>query len=252
MPHCPHCGNEMLEFANFCPACGQSATQPAPVPEPSGGRTSSSLPLGEYLKTGWRLFLNYPGGFIGFFLIYLVIQIVLHFIPWLGRVASFVIGPALLMGNFIVTAKLIQGRTPQFSDFFLGFRFFVPLMLTALVGGGLTGIGMILLIIPGLYLLVSYIFASSLVVDRRLDFWPALELSRRTVNPIWFGMFAFVLLLAVLNLAGAVALGIGLLVTVPLTCCTVTAAYADIFGLQSEYSENFPDNVIPEPSKPSE
>ena len=252
MPHCPHCGNEMLEFAKFCPACGQSATQPPPVPEPSGGRTSASLPLGEYLKTGWRLFLNYPGGFIGFFLIYLVIQIVLHFIPWLGRVASFVVGPALFMGNFIVSAKLIQGRTPQFSDFFLGFRFFVPLLLTALVGGVLTGIGFLLLIIPGVYLLVGYLFASSLVVDRRLDFWPALELSRRTVNPIWFGMFGFLLLLMLLNLAGAVALGIGLLVTVPLTCCTVTAAYADIFGLQSDYSENFPDNVAATDAPPVE
>ena len=107
----------------------------------------------------------------------------------------------------------------------------------------LTGIGFLLLVIPGVYLLVCYLFAPSLVVDRRLDFWPALELSRRTVNPIWFGMFAFVLLLAVLNLAGTVALGIGLMVTVPLTCCTVTVAYADIFGLQSDYSENFPDNI---------
>ena len=96
---------------------------------------------------------------IGFFLIYLVIQTVLHFVPWLGGVASFVIGPALLMGNFIVTAKLIQGRIPQFSDFFLGLRFFVPLLLTALVGGVLTGIGFLLLIIPGVYLLVGYLFA---------------------------------------------------------------------------------------------
>ena len=186
---------------------------------------------------------NYPGGFIGFFLIYVVIQTVLHFIPWLGGVASFMIGPPLLMGNFIVSAKLLQGRSPQFSDFFLGFRFFVPLLLTALVGGVLTGIGFLLLVIPGVYLLVGYLFAASLVVDRRLDFWPALELSRRTVNPIWFGMFAFLLLLVLINLAGAVALGIGLLVTVPLTCCTVTAAYADIFGLQSDYSEGFPDNI---------
>ena len=145
---------------------------------------------------------------------------------------------------------MLQGHTPQFSDFFLGFRFFVPLLLTALVGGGLTGIGFLLLVIPGVYLLVCYLFASSLVVDRRLDFWPALELSRRTVNPIWFGMFAFVLLLILLNLAGIVALGIGLLVTVPLTCCTVTVAYADIFGLQSDYSENFPDNIVSETETP--
>ena len=40
--------------------------------------------------------------------------------------------------------------------------------------------------------------------------------------------------MALLNLAGAVALGVGLLVTIPLSFCAVTAAYADIFGFQSK------------------
>lgn len=249
MPHCSNCGNEMLDAA-VCPACGHPASESATPPAPANSRTTASLPLGEYLKTGWRLFLNFPGGFIGFFLVYLLIQIVLSFIPWIGGVASFVVGPALIMGNFIVSAKLLQSRTPQFSDFFLGFRFFVPLLLTALVGAALTGIGFLLLVIPGIYLLVGYLFASSLVVDRRLDFWPALELSRRTIQPMWFGFFAFFLLLILINLAGAVALGVGLLVTVPFTCCVVTVAYADIFGLQSDYSRDFPDNVAPDAPPP--
>ena len=247
MPHCAKCGQEMLETASFCPACGHPASQP---PSMSSERTTASLPLGEYLKTGWDLFKRYPGWYIGFCLAYVAIEMVLAFIPWIGRVASFVIGPALLMGNFIVSAKLLQGHTPQFSDFFLGFRFFFPLLLTALVGALLTSIGFLLLIIPGIYLLIGYIFASSLVVDRRLDFWAALELSRRTVNPIWFGMFGFLLLLMLINLAGIVALGIGSLVTIPVTMCTLTAAYADLFGLQSDYSEDFPDNLPSEAGTP--
>ena len=164
--------------------------------------------------------------------------------------ASFAVGPALIMGNFIVCAKLLQNHTPKFSDFFLGFRFFIPLLLTAMVGGALTGIGLLLLIIPGIYLMVSYLFASCLVVDRRLDFWPALELSRRTVQPQWFSLFAFLLLLILLNLVGAALLLIGLLVSVPLTGCAVTVAYADLFGLQSDYSENFPDNALPVTTEP--
>ncbi len=247
MPHCAKCGNEMLEFASFCPACGHPASQP---PSVSAKPSPASLPLGEYLKTGWELFKRYPGWYVGFFLIYVVLQGVARFIPFIGAVAGFAVGPALLMGNFIVSAKLLQGHTPQFSDFFLGFRFFIPLLLTALVGGVLAGLGLLLLVIPGVYLLVGYLFASALVVDRRLDFWAALELSRRTVQPIWFSMFAFVLLLMLINLAGLVALGIGLLVTVPLTACTITAAYADLFGLQSDYSEDFPDNVAADAAPP--
>ena len=250
MPHCAKCGNEMLEYAQFCPACGQPASQPPSASAPPNKPITASLPLGDYLKTGWELFKRYPGWYIGFFLIYVVLQTVSRLIPWFGSVAGFTVGPALLMGNFIVSAKLLQGHTPKFSDFFLGFRFFIPLLLTAMVGGALAGIGLLLLVIPGVYLLVGYLFASSLVVDRRLDFWAALDLSRRTVQPIWFSMFAFLLLLMLINLAGAVALGIGLLVTVPLTCCTITAAYADLFGLQSDYSEDFPDNFPSEVGTP--
>ncbi len=239
MPHCSKCGQEISEAASFCPACGQPVSRPATL---SVGTYSASPPLSNYLKNGWELFKRQPGWFAVFFLIYALIQGVLHLLPWIGAFGGFAVGPALLMGNFIVAAKLLQGRAPQFSDFFLGFRFFVPLLLTALVGGVLTAVGLVLLVSPGIYLMVGYLFASALVVDRRLDFWAALETSRRTVQPIWFPMFAFVLLLLLINLAGFLLLGLGLLVSVPLSVCAITAAYADLFGLQSDYSEPFPDN----------
>ena len=192
------------------------------------------MPLGDYFKTGWGLFKQYPGGFVGFCLLNFLIQGLLHGTSYVGAVASVAITSPLFMGNFIVSAKLLQGQTPEFRDFFGGFQYFLPLLLLSLVAGLFIGIGTLLLIIPGVYLAVAYLFASYLVVDRRLDFWPAMELSRHTVHPRWFSYFAFVLLVALLNLAGAVALGVGLLVTIPLSFCTVTAAYADIFGFQSQ------------------
>jgi len=191
------------------------------------------LPLKDYFKTGWGLFTQYPGGFVGFCLLYLVIQAALNGIPYVGVVAAAVSTP-LLMGNFIVSAKLLHGQAPEFRDFFTGFNYFLPLLLLSLVACLAIIIGTLLLIIPGIYLAVAYLFASYLVVDRRMDFWPAMELSRHTVHPRWFGYFAFTLLLALLNLAGALLLGVGLLVTIPLYFCIVTAAYADIFGLQSK------------------
>ncbi len=254
MPHCPRCGNEMPEDAEFCPVCGRSAAAPQSptLAKVVARRTHGPLPIKEYLQTGWELFKRYPVGFIAFTLIYFLIQLVLRFIPLAGAVAAFVVGPALFMGNFIVSAKLLQDRTPQFSDFFLGFQFFVPLLLTAFVGGLLTGLGLLLVILPGLYAAVAFLFAAPLVVDRRLDFWPALETSRRTVNSIFFGMFGFFLLLILINAAGALCLGVGLLASAPVTFCAVTAAYADVFGLQSDYSEGFPDNAAPPPAPSGE
>ena len=234
MSYCPNCGHQLTGSEPQCPACGQPTDSPPPLLKPSPGRAPQSLPLKEYFKTGWGLFKQYHAGFVGFCLLNLVIQVALHSIPHVGAVAAAAVSAPLFMGNFIVSAKLLHGQNPEFRDFFEGFQYFLPLLLLSLVAGLFIGIGTILLIVPGVYLAVAYLFASYLVVDRRLDFWPAMELSRRTVNPRWFGYFAFMLLLALLNLAGALLLGLGLLVTIPLSFCTVTAAYADLFGFQSD------------------
>jgi uncharacterized membrane protein len=245
MSHCPACGNQLTGAELHCPACGEAINSPPPVLEPSSARTQASLPLTHYFKTGWSLFKQYPGGFVGFCLLNLAIQLALRTIPYMGAVASFAVTSPLFMGNFIVSSKLLQGQTPDFRDFFSGFQFFLPLLFLSLVAGIFIGIGTILLIIPGVYLAVAYLFASYLVVDRRMDFWPAMELSRRTVTPRWFGYLAFMLLMVCLNLAGASLLGLGLLVTIPLSFCTVTAAYADLFGLQSDYTQTVPRSITP-------
>jgi uncharacterized membrane protein len=91
----------------------------------------------------------------------------------------------------------------------------------------------VLLIVPGLYLLVGYIFTTWLIVDRGLDFWPAMELSRKTVHQHFFEVFGFFLLLCLINLGGLLLLGFGLLITVPWTLCSLTIAYKDVFGIQS-------------------
>jgi hypothetical protein len=240
MSSCPHCGHPLTGFETQCPACGQFTAAGGPATDPASPRSQHLLPLGSYLKIGWQVFKQYPGGFMGFALVNAGIHLVLHLIPLLGTLASFALSPALMMGNFIVSAKLLQGKVPAFRDFFAGFYFFGPLLLLSMASGALIGIGFILLIIPGIYLAVGYLFASALVVDRRLDFWPAMELSRRTLNPLWFGFFAFLLLLCLLNMAGALLLGLGLLISVPWSFSALTAAYADLFGFQSDYASEVP------------
>jgi len=241
---------------------------PTSVSETTAGSTSSSLPLGSYLKTGWRLVKRYPGGFIGYTVVLFVISIILGLIPVIGNLAYSVICGPLHMGLFIVTAKLMQGHRAQFSDFFLGFRFFVPLLLVLLLVGlffliciipvALVGAlaifflgemaGMVLMAPLVLLLLIclssAFMFVYPLVIDRRLGCWTALKLAYDTLSPRWLGVIGFLLLFLLINMAGAICLVIGLLVTLPVSMCALTAAFADIFGLQSDYGEGFPDNVV--------
>ena len=246
MAYCPECGNQLTGSESHCPACGHPANSPMPLLEPSSAPTQASLPLGGYLKTGWGLFMQYPGGFVGFCLLNSRHPSGIEDHPDPGAAGGVWRSPLLCLWATLSSApNCCKGQTPEFRDFFTGFQYYVPLLLLSLVAGLFIGIGTILLIIPGVYLAVAYMFASYLVVDRRLDFWPAMELSRLTVTPRWFGYFAFMLLVALLNLAGAIALVVGLLVTIPLSFCTVTVAYADLFGLQSDYSQEVPRVITP-------
>jgi hypothetical protein len=243
MPRCSGCGNRLTGAELHCPACGQPTAAPPPPTAPSQFRTPRLMPLGDYIKTGWEVFKQYPGGFVGFLLLNAAMHTGLHALPYVGSLASAAVSTPLFMGNFIVSAKLLQGHSPEFRDFFAGFSFFWPLLLLSLVSSALIGIGFILLIIPGIYLSVGYLFASSLVIDRRLDFWPAMEMSRRTLNPLWFTFFAFLLLLLLIILAGTVLLGLGLLIAVPVSFAAMTAAYGDLFGFQSDYAGSIPVNT---------
>jgi uncharacterized membrane protein len=234
MAHCPHCGEEVAGNPEICPSCGQKISVPKPI------ISGSAVQPGKYLREGWELFKQYPGGFVGFALLFMILQGILGYLPRIGGLISLAVSLPLSVGFFVVSAKLLQRRTPDFQDFFTGFQFFLPLLLLTIVSALLIVVGLILLVLPGIYLLVSYLFASMLVIDQRLDFWPAMELSRRTVQTQWFGFFVFFLLLILINLGGALALGIGLLISLPVSSCAVAVAYADLFGLQSDYSGSMP------------
>ncbi|MBM4293384.1 MAG: zinc ribbon domain-containing protein [Deltaproteobacteria bacterium] len=241
MHQCPRCGLELDPGRETCPQCG-GPLEPGLSWQPGQPWTSRSgpLPMGEYLKQGWELFKQYPWGFVGFTIFFLMVQVVLHRIGSVGGLIGLIINTPLAMAYFVVSVRLLQGHTPASRDFFTGFQFLGPLLLMTLVSSALVIIGLILLLAPGIYLMVSYLFASILIVDRRLNFWQALETSRRTLHPRWFSFFAFFLVIILINLGGALLLGLGLLVTIPFTTCAWTVAYADIFGLQSDYSGSVP------------
>jgi tetratricopeptide (TPR) repeat protein len=236
MPECPRCGEELEPGSRFCGNCGLEVEAPGPAPGPS---PPPSAPGGDqarresYLKTGWHLFKQYPGGFIGFTALALLIQMGLGSLPKVGWVVIFIYYP-LMFGFVAVSAGLLQGENRGFGDFFKGFNSFLTLLLLGVVSQVMIILGLVLLIVPGIYLMVGYIFAPWFVLDRRVGFWEAMELSRHAVQPHWFELFGLVLMIILINLLGALALGLGLLVTIPVSWCALTAAYATLVGFHSQ------------------
>lgn len=93
------------------------------------------------------------------------------------------------------------------------------------------------MILPGIYLAVSYMFAPLFVIDKNMEFWSAMETSRKLITKRWWSFFGLAIALGILVLAGFILLGVGALVTIPLATCVLAAAYEDIVGLNSVAEE---------------
>ena len=182
------------------------------------------------IARGWELFREHVGEFLGFTIILFLVSAISSLFSNAGSLIVSAIFSPLSAGFLIATFRIISGREFHFNDLFSGFNHFLPLLLAGLATGFIVGAGFLLLILPGIYLMVSYMFASALVVDYGMEFWQAMETSRKIVGKHWFRLFGFMLLLILINLLGLLALGIGLLVSIPVTSCAVAVAYRGIVG----------------------
>lgn len=105
-----------------------------------------------------------------------------------------------------------------------------PLFFASILITILTYIGFALLIIPGIYLSIAYSFTLPLMVDKKLDIWGAMEVSRRAVTKEWFTIFGVNVSLVLLTVLSAIPLGIGLIWTLPLLMIAQGVMYRKIFG----------------------
>ncbi len=151
-------------------------------------------------------------------------------LPWVGPLIGLILGGPMMGGLFALYLKRIRGQPATFGDAFVGFSVFLPLMLAQIVSGLLTGLGLLLCILPGIYLGVSWVFTLPLVMDKRLDFWPAMELSRKVVTRHWWQMFGLLILCGLVTLAGLLACCVGIIVTGAIAEAALMYAYEDIFG----------------------
>jgi hypothetical protein len=99
-------------------------------------------------------------------------------------------------GLNLVFIRRIRGQPAVVGDVFAGFNIaFAQLLLAGVVSGILTMIGAICCcLFPGIYLFIAWTFGVALVIDKKLEFWSALELSRKVVTRVWFQMFGLTIL----------------------------------------------------------
>lgn len=114
---------------------------------------------------------------------------------------SLVLAPPLLTGFSLVANKTSQEFPVRYADFFGGFKFWFLMISIWLIGQILVVLGLIALIIPGIYLAVSYMFAPLFGIFAGLNFWKSLESSRKLVSCNFWKFFSLFLIVITFNLA---------------------------------------------------
>lgn len=205
------------EFASELSPPPGSGTPPPLMADPSP-RIETALPsdypdvnIGVCVSAGFDLLRQNMGLLVGATALFWLIRLVLLSVPVIGGIASLIVMGALQGGLFLVFLKALRGEPAAIPELFSGFGpMFVPLMLVGILTQVLSSLGLVFCILPGVYLIVAWVFAIPLVVDRRLEFWAAMETSRRIVTGQWFNML-FLMIIAFLP--AVISMGYSYLVT---------------------------------------
>jgi uncharacterized membrane protein len=194
------------------------------------------ISISDIISESWEIMKKNMGQFIVFGLISLVISFGAGLIPIVGQIISIALGPAILAGFIITAHDANQNQPVNINRFFEGFSRLGDLLPAYLVGVVFIAIGMVLLIIPGIYLAVCYFLLVPFLIfsTKQGGLIDQLELVRKVSSKNWFQLFLLIIVMAFINLGGAILCGIGLLITVPLTYISAYVTFKNIFGLPDE------------------
>jgi len=206
----------------------------------------------EIIKEGFRRIDGVKGTFVAAFGIYIAVAIIMQlvlgiFFPsppapaepnllnqQIITILSYPVLMPLMVGVIMLAINYSRGENIEFKSVFNYYHLTGKLALAGILIYVMTIIGFILLVLPGIYLSIAYVFALPLIADKGMEVWDAMELSRKTVTKHWFKVFGLLFLLSLIFLAGAIAFGIGLIWAIPLMFITLYGLlYTSIFdGLE--------------------
>ena len=195
--------------------------------------TESVIP---HFGIGWKAFKSHARVFVismfALFASWVVLEVAVVALQRFGLVvwlvlhlAFFVFFSGLMVGLHRIALETVQGKTPRLAN------------LTALLGRSPTFLlasciyfvavagGLALLVVPGIYLAVRYVFFGQVIARRSTSALEALRDAAALSEGRWWTLCVFLVLVLLLNLAGAAVLGIGLLITFPVSLLATSDLY---------------------------
>jgi uncharacterized membrane protein len=200
---------------------------------------------GAAIRYGWETFKRRPWFFAGTALLILVLSGLVDSLTGrvdalvtgspehpsgLGLVINLAFGTLLSMGAtaFYIAAHDNPDRA-EVSMLWHPRPFWKYLGLSILLAI-VVGVGLALLIVPGIILLLMFMFSTFIVIERSLGPIDAMSESRRLTRGHKWQLLGFFGLLFLINLLGLLALIVGILVSIPVSALAFVHAYRALGG----------------------
>ena len=188
--------------------------------------------MGKWIEAGFNLYKN------NFTTLVLAALIALA----LSTVSIGILTGPMIAGLIIITLQLLRKEKPkpEVGLVFRGFSYFLNTFLFTFIWGIAILIGSLLLgwfPIIGQLLSLFFVYAAQaflmfglyLIVDKQIDFWPASQVSIQTVKTNFWPFFGLAAIASIIGSIGALAFGIGVVLTIPIQLCILAVAYQEIF-----------------------
>jgi hypothetical protein len=194
---------------------------------------NSPFSIEESLKFGWAKTKEHSGLIFKALLTIFALEIasaivskVLEntLIGFLGNLAIGIAGFVVGVGLTFISLRIAQGKHVEFKDIIppleVLWRYFLASLLVCLA----VFAGFILLIIPGIYLALRFSLYRFAILDGA-GVTDSIKKSSELTKGVKWQLLGFFIVMGVINILGAIALLIGLLITIPVTMI----AYAHIY-----------------------
>jgi len=198
---------------------------------------SYGFSIGEALGFGWATFRDRFGTLIGLIVVSaLVIGVVqgveqglaqqkAGFLAFVVGIIGFVVQSVISLGWTRITLKLHDGQGVEMSDLIEPYPLIWKYVGASILAGIAISIGFLILIVPGVFLAIRLGFFPYAIVDGGAGPVEALQKSWEITKGSFWHLFGLGIALALVNMVGVIALGIGLLVTVPTTAIAMAYVY---------------------------
>jgi hypothetical protein len=206
---------------------------PPPPPPPYGSVPpgGASPDVGGALSYGFNKYFANIAPMLGVILIPVVVQFVLVAIGefvikglvgiLIFQTLSWIVGAIAGLGIYNMTLQITAGQTPDIVKAFTSDRW-GEWFIFSLAFGIMVGVGLVLCIIPGLFVLAFFGMAPFFFLDRGMSLADSLTASREAAGR---GYALPVILSIIVGLLGVIACGIGVLVTAPAAYIAVAFLY---------------------------